>query len=73
MCTDLDDEHWKTFLLFVKANLGCMMILDAIQTHRSFKREEAGGQTRYSAAGFVTVYEYFGFPNHIRPRIRLIA
>ena len=38
--------------------------------YRRFKKEKSVTDTKYSVAGYATVYHHFAYPDKYRPRIR---
>ncbi|RZF43934.1 hypothetical protein LSTR_LSTR006742 [Laodelphax striatellus] len=41
----------------------------ARQAQTSYEKYSSDGAVMYSVAGYTTVYEYYAYPNHVRPRI----
>lgn len=37
-----------------------------------YEKDESGGEPSYHVRGFITVYMYYAYPEHYRPRIRWV-
>lgn len=44
--------------------MGCIFLLNRFEKYTT-----STGACRYGTVGFVTVYRYYAYPQHIRPRI----
>ncbi|KAJ9589576.1 hypothetical protein L9F63_017214 [Diploptera punctata] len=63
-------ERLQTFVLWY---IDAASFIDADDDHWRFfllyEKYVMDGSTRYAIAGYATVYEYYAYPNNIRPRI----
>ena len=79
---DVDDDRWDYYLLYVYNQCVCVWYFKTL-THTwfdycncvtvfffRFEKYREAGTTIYAFAGYMTVYNYYAYPEKIRPRIR---
>lgn len=73
---DFDDDRWNYFIMYVSHNFSiiiCIFWNNKIHSkyfeYRYEKYLNENQEYSYGVVGFCTVYEFYAYPNHIRPRI----